>query len=224
MFLRRVGGYLRANALGAAALFVALGGAAIAATHSSYVTPNGTVHACVAPDGAVRFARVGRSCGSRSSLVVLDQKGARGARGLRGLEGIPGAIQASASDQNTTDSPPATGAVPAPGADVGTIVMKTGGRLLITASGSNFMQCSPSGACSNMYGIYVDGKPVPHTLQTVSAPAGGGTQETPFSFEGLTAVLPAGAHTYTLEVKHSQYVVDGDAFRTHLWALVVGGQ
>jgi hypothetical protein len=29
--------------------------------------------------------------------------------------------------------------------------------------------------------------------------------------------------TYTLEVQHSQYVVDGDADPTHLWAVLIGG-
>jgi hypothetical protein len=238
MMLRRVAGYVRSNALGAAALFVALGGASLAVTRSSYVARDGTVHACVSRSGAVRFAKVGRSCGRRSSLVVLNQKGTRGAQGLQGapgaqgaaggqgmqgLQGIPGPTQASASDQGTTDSPPATGAAQAAGADVGTIVMNTSGRLLITASGSNFIQCSASGQCSDMYGLYVDGQPVPHTLHTVSAGAGAGTPDTPFFLEGLTGVLPAGSHTYTLEVKHSQFVVDGDAAFTHLWALLVGG-
>jgi hypothetical protein len=223
MMMRRVAGYLKSNALGAAALFVALGGASFAMTHSSYVSRNGTVHACVARGGAVKFAKVGRSCGRRFSLVVLDQTGVRGATGLQGIQGIPGPTQASASDTDPTDTPPATGAVPAIGADVGTIVTKTSGRLLITASGSNFIACSVSGSCNNEYGLYVDGQPVPHTLQTVSAPAGGGTSHVPFSFEGLTDVLPPGSHTYTLEVKHSQNVVDGDAGSTHLWALLIGG-
>jgi hypothetical protein len=231
--LGRVAGYLRSNALGAAALFVALGGTSLAVTRSSYVARNGTVRVCVGRSGALRFAKVGRSCSEHSSVVVLNQKGATGARGVQGppgaqgiqgvqgLQGNPGLTQASASDQNPTDSPPATGAAPALGADVGTIATKTSGRLLITASGTNFIQCSATGACNNMYGLYVDGQPVPHTLQVVSAGAGAGTLYTPFYFEGLTDVLPAGSHTYTLEVKHSQYVVDGDA-PTHLWAVLIG--
>ncbi len=222
MMLRRVAGYLKANALGAVALFVALGGASFAMTRSSYVTPKGTVHACVSRSGAVRFAKVGRSCARHSSLVVLNQKGVTGAPGLQGDPGIPGPTQASASDTSTTDSPPATGAVPAPGADIGTIVTTTSGRLLITASGENFIACSAAGSCSNTYGLYVDGQPVPHTAQTVSAPANGGTSYTPFTFEGLTDVLPAGTHTYTVEVKHSPFVIDGDATGTHLWAVLIG--
>jgi hypothetical protein len=221
--MRRVAGYLKSNALGAAALFVALGGVSFAMTRSSYVSKNGTVHACVARGGAVKFTKVGRACGRHYSLVVLNQKGTPGAPGLQGIQGIPGPTQASASDTDPNDTPPATGAVPALGADVGTIVTKTSGRLLITASGANFIACSPSGPCINTYGLYVDGQPVPHTAQLVSANAGGGTSYTPFTFEGLTGVLPAGTHTYTLEVKHSQYVVDGDADGTHLWAVLIGG-
>jgi hypothetical protein len=222
MMLRRVTGYLKSNALAAAALFVALGGASFAMTRSSYVAPNGTVHACVSRSGAVRFAKVGRSCGRHSSLVVLNQNGVTGTSGPQGIQGIPGPTQASASDTDPSDSPPATGAVPALGADTGTIVTTTSGRLLITASGKNFIQCSAAGSCSNTYGLYIDGQPVPHTEQVVTASAGGGTLYTPFTFEGLTDVLPAGTHTYTVEVKHSPFVIDGDTAGTHLWAVLIG--
>jgi hypothetical protein len=87
--LRGVARYLRSNLLALAALFVALGGGALAAT--KFAAPTGQIHACVDRAGHLTLLRPGKACGRRLSEINWSQQGPRGVAGLPGLQGAQGA-------------------------------------------------------------------------------------------------------------------------------------
>lgn len=78
-----------ANVTASIALFVALGGGAIAAT--SFVGRDGKVSACVkSRTGSVRLVSSNRKCRKGERKVTWNQKGQRGAAGERGATGPTG--------------------------------------------------------------------------------------------------------------------------------------
>lgn len=72
-----------------AALFVALGGGAIAAIPDS----GGVIHACYKRNGAVRIIdpSAGDTCAQPETSLAWNQRGPAGERGLQGPPGAPGA-------------------------------------------------------------------------------------------------------------------------------------
>jgi hypothetical protein len=94
--------WLRRNAVGFAALFVALGGTSYAVTsHSSFVGSSGKLSACVnRSSGKVRLIKGGSSCHKRREQAVSwNQQGADGSNGSQGAQGQVGAtgVQGPAS-------------------------------------------------------------------------------------------------------------------------------
>jgi hypothetical protein len=78
-----------ANVASALALFVALGGAALAA--SSIVAGDGTISACYSKrNGAVRLVKKGHKCKASEKSVAWNQKGSRGLAGAAGKDGAKG--------------------------------------------------------------------------------------------------------------------------------------
>jgi hypothetical protein len=78
-----------ANVVSSLALFVALGGGAVAAT-VGFVGSNGTVRICVGKHGAATIAKAGKKCPKATTAVVLNQVGRAGVNGAQGLPGAPG--------------------------------------------------------------------------------------------------------------------------------------
>ena len=78
-----------ANVTATLALFVALGGGAYAAT-GGFVAPGGAVKLCVARNGSVNVARVGRRCRRGTATVTVNQRGVQGSRGPAGPKGARG--------------------------------------------------------------------------------------------------------------------------------------
>ena len=76
-----------ANVVSLLALFVALGGGALAA--SGFVGGDGRIHACVGPKGGLTVIKPSRTCRDGKTPLAWKQRGPRGARGARG----PGALQ-----------------------------------------------------------------------------------------------------------------------------------
>src|SRR5947209_16734674 len=70
------------------ALFVALGGGALAAT--SFVGADGKVHGCVGKGGQLTVLKAGKSCGKGQSAIAWSERGPRGIQGLHGVQGAPG--------------------------------------------------------------------------------------------------------------------------------------
>lgn len=97
-----VGGFARQNAIALVALFVALGGGAIAATGGGgFLSRTGTINGCVASKGGVlKVVKPGKRCPRHTVAVrfnAVGRPGATGATGKTGATGSPGAPGPTAS-------------------------------------------------------------------------------------------------------------------------------
>lgn len=73
------------------ALFVALGGGALAASNG-FVDSNGQLHACVSKKGKIKLVKsAGKKCPKKNTKVAWNQTGPAGTRGLQGVPGKTGA-------------------------------------------------------------------------------------------------------------------------------------
>jgi hypothetical protein len=95
-----------ANVVSSLALFIALGGGALAAT-GGFVGSNGAVRACVGGRGALTVVKVGRKCPKGTTSLTLSATGRPGANGTNGANGANGA--------NGTQGPPGPATGPAGG-------------------------------------------------------------------------------------------------------------
>ena len=86
-----VAGFVRHNAVGLLALFVALGGTSYAAGVRPFVGRAGKISACVdATSGSLRLVRPGLRCQRRQVSVTWNQKGQPGHAGINGTNGTNG--------------------------------------------------------------------------------------------------------------------------------------
>jgi hypothetical protein len=69
------------------AVFVALGGGALAATN--FIGSDGQIHGCV-KKGHLTLVRAGAKCGKGKSAISWNQTGPQGIQGLQGAQGITG--------------------------------------------------------------------------------------------------------------------------------------
>jgi hypothetical protein len=74
------------------ALFVALGGGALAAT--SFIGSNGQIHGCVSKNGQLRVLKPGKKCKKSETKIAWNQKGPKGDNGGTGATGPSDAFQA----------------------------------------------------------------------------------------------------------------------------------
>jgi hypothetical protein len=74
------------------ALFVALGGGALAAT--SLVGSNGQIHGCVSKNGQLTVVKPGKKCKKGQTKIAWNQKGPKGDNGNAGATGPSDAFQA----------------------------------------------------------------------------------------------------------------------------------
>jgi hypothetical protein len=117
--------------------------------------------------------------------------GAKGATGARGATGPPGPTKAAVSPSVT---PTGTGSVVA----TTTITTTTTAALLVNGKDIGAgMTCQASGSCSVKFGLYVDGIPVPGSVQLLSAGASG-SDFAPIVTYGVIAGVAAGTHTVTM--------------------------
>jgi hypothetical protein len=87
--------FMRGNAIGVLALFVALGGTSYAATGG--FTSNGQLQACVGESGGVTLLKAGKKCKSGQKKVAWNQSGPAGAKGATGTSGANGTAGATGS-------------------------------------------------------------------------------------------------------------------------------
>lgn len=78
-----------ANVTATAALFIALGGGAYAAS-TGLVGRDGVVHACVGKDGVLHVMAKGHRCGTSTARLTFNVRGPRGRRGVAGQAGAQG--------------------------------------------------------------------------------------------------------------------------------------
>jgi hypothetical protein len=77
-----------ATVVGYLALFVALGGGALAAT--SFVGGDGQIHGCVSKKGQLTVLKPGKKCGKGKTSLAWGEKGPAGQNGRDGTPGTPG--------------------------------------------------------------------------------------------------------------------------------------
>jgi hypothetical protein len=75
-----------ANVMATVAMFLALGGGALAAT--SFIGSDGKITGCVTTKGQLTVVKPGKKCGRGTTKIAWNQQGPRG---LQGLQGAPGA-------------------------------------------------------------------------------------------------------------------------------------
>jgi hypothetical protein len=85
--------YLANNALGALALFVALGGVSYAA--SGGFVSGGQLKACVNEGGSITLLKSGKHCKRGQKPIAWSQQGPAGPQGQPGANGAPGATGAT---------------------------------------------------------------------------------------------------------------------------------
>jgi hypothetical protein len=87
-----------ANVTATAALFIALGGGAYAATGNPFAGSGGQLHGCVPKHGGLlRIVKAGKHCPRGTVGLRLDQIGPTGASGPKGPQGSQGAQGAAGS-------------------------------------------------------------------------------------------------------------------------------
>lgn len=208
-----------ANVTATLALFFALGGGAFAAV-SSYVNvgPKGEIQGCVETKGKhyIEIVHWSFNCPKKTQSLVFNQTGPQGVPGVQGIQGIQGA-QGNAGSQGPKGDTGATGpAGPTAGAtdagfgtpsatpntlltnETATITTTTSSKLLVTGWVQAGLSCNASGACTNTYGLYVDGTPVAGSSHALSASTSGSTSGFVLT-SGITGTLAAGTHTIALK-------------------------
>jgi hypothetical protein len=251
--LARLLAYFRSNVLAVVALFIALGGTSWALAGSNpFTSATGAISACVTANGSLHLVRGGHRCGRHQRLVTWAQKGATGAtgprgpvrvikgaacapttpgcqgpRGEKGERGEPGPTQGVSSEEGKElDNPPAATTNPTAESQPASITTTAPGRLFVTGvvAGAR-ITCKASGVCHDTWGLYVDGQPVPHSAFSMVGLPKEALQET-VSVSGLTAVLPAGKHTFSL--RDSGFEADANLETTarngepRAWAIALG--
>jgi len=181
-----------ANVTATLALFIALGGASYAAVTlprnsvgTAQIRPRAVVLSKIAP--RTRRALRGRRgrTGPRGATGAAGAKGLPGAPGLTAAAVGPGDGSPSATPNSIVTSPPATLTTTAPG------------RIFVVATATVTVSCSAAGVCTDSWGVYLDGAPVPSSRDQVSAAPSATRMEKLVVF-GVSGTVPAGQHQIVL--------------------------
>ena len=182
------------------ALFLALGGGALAAT--GFIGADGRIHGCVGKTGQLTLAKPGAKCGKSLTAIAWNQRGprgltgARGPRGFMGAQGIPGPTFAASSTANSSSNPPPNPDESASGAAGAgrsfNFTLPSAGNVYIRFF-SPFMgrDCVPG---SSYGGIYLDGAPVAASQHVMENTAADKAAE-------FVAVTPAAAGAHQVQVR-----------------------
>jgi hypothetical protein len=142
--------YLRENAVGFLALFVALSGAGYAAKGG--FTSNGKLQACVNGNGSLTLLKTGKHCHHGQKTVAWNQAGIPGPRGANGLSGIAQLNGAPVPSATTASNAQALGGIPASGFTQSNCASNTGqvkGFALVPgATGATFTAVDGAYNCS----------------------------------------------------------------------------
>ncbi len=186
-----------ANVVATLALVFAMTGGAIAAQgvivkNSRQVAP-GSINSRDLADGrAVGLADIKpRALTALKNRLRPGPAGPRGETGATGTRGPAGPTFGASAGVNPT----------APSFDVGseTFDIPRAGNLLVTANWSDgFSECvSPGATCDYVWGLYVDGAPVPGSGQHVLVPPSQSPRSVPLTLSG---VIPVTAGEATVEL------------------------
>jgi hypothetical protein len=101
-----------ANTMATIAVFLALGGGALAAT--SFIGSDGKIRGCVGKQGALTVIKAGKKCAKGTTALVWNQTGPGGARGAACLSSDPN-CKGPQGDPCASSDPNCRGAAGAPG-------------------------------------------------------------------------------------------------------------
>lgn len=136
--VKKAGRYLANNALGALALFVALGGVSYAA--SGGFVSGGKLQACVGRNGSLTLLKSGKECKHGQQSVAWSQTGPVGPKGATGPAGAAGQSGAGSTKVETaTHAETATKASEADSAATANNALSLGG---VPASGYTRSDCN----------------------------------------------------------------------------------
>jgi hypothetical protein len=167
--------YLRNNALGALALFVALGGTSYAATGG--FSSGGALKACANEEGVIRLLKPGKTCKKGQKAVSWNQTGPAGAAGPRGAAGALGAAGGTGAAGAKGESG-ANGTARAYGvvSSAGQIVAAKSKNLTAEKTGTGSYCVRPTGGGINFATVQAiatvdhdDGSGDYHIVQTIAA-------------------------------------------------------
>jgi hypothetical protein len=197
------------------ALFVALGGTTYAATS----LPKNSVGSAQLKKGAVTKAKINKkairalkgnrgrtgangvsvtstalasgnaNCATGGSSFASASGTTYACNGAKGDQGPPGPTAGATSAGQDPSASPATVLTSPPV----TMTTTTSSSLLVTGWGTMDLNCGAA-ACTDDWGLYVDGAPVPGTEWELSANTSSSTSGF-MLISGITGSLPAGTHT-----------------------------
>jgi hypothetical protein len=147
--------YLKQHHLALLALFLATGGVSYAAVHL--------------PAHSVGTNQLKNRAVTKRKIATRTYKALRGYRGPRGVQGLPGAPGVSIGAVD--------GDAPAPPVKPNRLwqehvafkTPKSGGLFVFGHVDAATLTCVGTGSCSIDIGLYVDGRPVPHTDRVATA-------------------------------------------------------
>jgi hypothetical protein len=158
-----------ANVLIGVALFAALGGAAYAASSSSFIGAHGNINACVSPGGGgLNVWKPGHRCSGgwvALTFPVKTQAGPTGPTGTTGATGATGATNPSATTVNGETVTKLLLKVPTPATSMTTLTLYSGAGLIILA------ECDNAGNAS----LVANGPASADSELTISGEQAGGT-------------------------------------------------
>jgi hypothetical protein len=231
--LRRLGaGLTYANVMATVALFVALGGGAYAALR----LPRNSVGPTQIKRNAVSSSKVkNRSllagdfkagqlpAGPRGLTGAQGQQGVQGLQGIQGERGPAGPTAVFAYDSGGQYDPPADEGTPL---STTTVSLPVAGRLFVTATQKTTLSATGGGGggpTEDVYGIYVDGQPVPGSRARIGAVPLDSPQTETVTSIGVTGVLAAGQHQVRYSFTNSGNLSSSSRDEHNLVAVLIGG-
>jgi hypothetical protein len=186
--LRKGLGFVRNNAVGFVALFVALGGTTYAAA-GGFARSDGTFHACVGGDGSIRLVNAGKHCGKGKRAVAWNIKGPTGARGPAGAPGTNGVNGTNGATKVVVRSTTVTPFGASGGQFSGDIQCDVGERATGGGAGRGYLQ--PTSSTDRMLGRS-------YPLDAAGHEATGGETPTGWYVFGDTSGLGGNVHIYVV--------------------------
>jgi hypothetical protein len=130
MFLRLRSKITYANVMATIAVFLALGGGALAAT--SFVGSDGTIKGCVSSSGNLKVLKPGKKCGKGTTKIAWNQKGPAGQAGAACLSSDP-KCKGPKGDACPSSDSNCRGAAGAPGSPAASTLTGRTGNFFIDA-------------------------------------------------------------------------------------------
>lgn len=226
-----------ANVTATIALFVALGGSGYAAVRLS----KNSVTSRTIRNGQVRNADLGKNAVTSvkvrdGSLLAADfrpgqlpagppgaagPQGAAGPTGAAGAKGDPGAVGPTAGFESGFESTPVASMSGAPVRSA-TVTLPVAGKLFVISRIRAGLSCNSAGACTDTFGLYVDGAAVADSAATISTGLSGSVSDEITDF-GVTDTLTAGSHTLALGDEHSAHWGGSQYNDSGIDAILLGG-